>query len=330
MEPKVSVVCITYNHEKYISDAIESFIMQETDFPFEIIIHDDASTDGTTDIIRKYEKMYPELIKPIYQEENQHSKGKLKKIITDLVGPMLKGKYVATCEGDDYWTDKCKLKKQVNFLENNSDYIMCFHPVSIVDTKKNFMNRFKGPEGNGSREITIEEMIMSGVMHYSSILVRKEYYANKRPGWMDHAMHGDYAFAVYISSEGKIFFLDEVMSNYRAGVEGSIMTKRKENFSKESEIKLEKNIIETYIKANEYYGYKYNQEIKNVILLSEVRIALLQNDVSMAAISKYNLLIKKRGITRFIKIFLLNKTPRFASLLVKIKYGKINKWICHG
>ena len=103
----VSICCITYNHEDYIADAIEGFLMQKTDFKYEVLIHDDASTDRTAEIIRKYERKFPNLIKPIYQTENQHSKGiKVGKYNIERA----LGKYIALCEGDDYWVDPCKLQ----------------------------------------------------------------------------------------------------------------------------------------------------------------------------------------------------------------------------
>jgi len=103
-DPLVSICCLTYNHAPYIRDAIEGFLMQKTNFPVEILIHDDASTDGTADIIREYETRYPDIIKPIYQTENQYSKGV--KISWEYQFSRARGKYIALCEGDDYWTDK--------------------------------------------------------------------------------------------------------------------------------------------------------------------------------------------------------------------------------
>lgn len=129
-EPLVSICCITYNHEKYIRDAIESFLMQKTDFPFEIIIHDDASTDRTADIIREYEKKYPEIIKPIYQTENQYSKGVKPSYLTFKRS---RSKYIAFCEGDDYWTDPMKLQIQVTFLEKNPDYVITYSAIKPFD-----------------------------------------------------------------------------------------------------------------------------------------------------------------------------------------------------
>ena len=129
--PLVSVCCVTYNHASYIKKAIDSFLMQETDFPFEILIHDDSSTDGTTDIVMEYAEKYPGIIKPIIQTENQLSKGGL--ICPRLVFPKTLGKYIALCDGDDYWTDKTKLQKQVSFLENNSDYVITYTDCRLFD-----------------------------------------------------------------------------------------------------------------------------------------------------------------------------------------------------
>ena len=123
--PVVSICCLTYNHEPYIRQCLDGFVMQKTNFPIEILIHDDASTDRTQDIIREYEAKYPNIIKPIYQKENQYSKGIPIGITFNM--SRAQGKYVAMCEGDDYWTDPYKLQKQVDFLESHPDYVMCSH-----------------------------------------------------------------------------------------------------------------------------------------------------------------------------------------------------------
>ena len=117
-KPIVSICCITLHHEKYIRDAIEGFLMQKTSFPIEILIHDDASTDDTANIIREYEEKFPNIIKPIYQTENQYSKGI--SISATYQFPRALGKYIALCEGDDYWTDPLKLQKQVDFCNNEN------------------------------------------------------------------------------------------------------------------------------------------------------------------------------------------------------------------
>ena len=127
----VSISCITYNHAPYIRQCLDGFMMQQTNFAFEVLIHDDASTDGTTDIIKEYEAQYPEIIKAIYEEENQWVKGRRGSAVFNF--PRANGKYIALCEGDDYWTDPLKLQKQVDFLETNPKYVMCSHRFSQLN-----------------------------------------------------------------------------------------------------------------------------------------------------------------------------------------------------
>ena len=139
--PLVSINCMTYNHKAFIRQCLDGFMMQKCSFDFEVLIHDDASTDGTQDIIREYEVKYPDIIKPIYQKENQYSKG----IDPSLKynAPRIKGKYIALCEGDDYWTDPYKLQKQVDFLESHPDYVMCSHRFNQYIQDKSLLEEEK-------------------------------------------------------------------------------------------------------------------------------------------------------------------------------------------
>ena len=127
---KVTVCCITYNHEKYIRNCLESLVSQNTDFDYDIIIHDDASTDNTVEIIKEYEEKYPN-IKSIIQTENKYSKGISP--LRDILFPLVKGKYIAMCEGDDFWCDNFKLKKQYEIMEKNSELSWCTHIVGCVE-----------------------------------------------------------------------------------------------------------------------------------------------------------------------------------------------------
>jgi|GEM_PF-536903 len=131
-KPAVSICCPTYNHELYIAEAIEGFLMQETNFPFEVLIRDDFSTDRTALIVKEYANKYPTLIKPVYEKENTFSKGV--KPMSQLYKIAL-GEYIALCEGDDYWTDALKLQKQVDFLESNPEYVMCWTRFNTLEQK---------------------------------------------------------------------------------------------------------------------------------------------------------------------------------------------------
>ncbi|MES1964857.1 glycosyltransferase [Psychrobacter sp. AH5] len=128
----VSICCLTFNHAKFIEDAINGFLIQETNFAFEVLIHDDASTDNTAQIIKKYVEQYPNIIHPIYQSQNTYSKGYGTFLFNAL---RVRGKYTALCEGDDFWFDKSKLQTQVDFLEENPEVVMCGHDVIRIDAK---------------------------------------------------------------------------------------------------------------------------------------------------------------------------------------------------
>lgn len=135
----VSIRCLVYNHEPYLRQCLDGFVMQKTNFRFEAIVHDDASTDGSAKIIREYAEKYPDIIKPIYETENQYSKrdGSL----TRIMNTACRGKYIAICEGDDYWIDPLKLQKQVSILENNINVFMVYTGFKTVDEKGNLICR---------------------------------------------------------------------------------------------------------------------------------------------------------------------------------------------
>ena len=131
--PLCSFLCITYNHAPYIEECLRGFLEQETSFPFEILIHDDCSTDGTDEIIKAYAAKYPKIIKPLYEEENQYSKGDEGSPFFGIMHKMA-AKYIAFCEGDDYWDDPKKIETQVRFLESNPDFVLCYHRCHTIDS----------------------------------------------------------------------------------------------------------------------------------------------------------------------------------------------------
>lgn len=200
-EPLVSICCVTYNHEKYIRDAIESFLMQKTDFPFEIIIHDDASTDRTADIIREYEKKYPEIIKPIYQTENQYSKGVR---ISFIAFKKTKGKYIAFCDGDDYWTDPMKLQTQVTFLERNPDYVITYSAVKPFNE-----NGIVETDFGGALKDLNEEQLKRATPIYTSTTCFKNVIP-ELPVELSIAKVGDLTIWSLLGAHGKGKFIGEI------------------------------------------------------------------------------------------------------------------------
>lgn len=217
MKPLVSICSITYNHAPYIRQCLDGFLMQKTSFPFEIIIHDDCSTDGTTEIIREYTAKYPHLFVPIFQTENQYSKG-VRGMFATFVFPCAKGKYVAMCEGDDYWIDPLKLQKQVDFLEANPEYSMCCSDA-IIRTDHGIENwcRYRS-----SQEIPIKDIIEGGglFLQTASLLFRKNIYDNY-PEFAKKCHVGDYPLQIFLSLKGKVFWFADKQVVYRFAIGNS-------------------------------------------------------------------------------------------------------------
>lgn len=208
--PLVSISCNTYNHELYIREAIEGFLMQKTTFPIEVLIHDDASTDGTAEIIREYKKKYPNLIFPVYQTENQYSKGI--KISLTYQYPRSRGKYIAFCEGDDYWTDPLKLQKQVDFLNANPEYSGASHQSLMVFADENNTAPRLFREHNIT-DIEIDHLLDGRIFHTASLTFRSEII--KKHSLPTGVTAGDRALFFLLATFGKIHYSSEVMCCYR-------------------------------------------------------------------------------------------------------------------
>ena len=213
-EVLVTINCITYNQHDYIRQALDSFLMQKTNFHFIISVHDDASTDGTQDIVSEYANKYPDLIKATLEKENQYSKhdGSFRRIIDSL----LQGKYIALCEGDDYWTDEYKLQKQVDFLEANPDYSMCFHNA-IMHYENNVVpdRKFANIE---NRDYTDLEIYEKWITSTASVLLRHDVYSSAQYNKMFYEvkpLFGDIPLFMVCSMVGKIRGMEETMCVYR-------------------------------------------------------------------------------------------------------------------
>lgn len=214
----VSVYCLCYNHEKYIRKCLDGFIMQKTNFDFEVIIHDDASTDNSAKIIREYEDKYPDIIKPIYQKENQYSQGI--KIRDKYMLPKCKGKYIAICEGDDFWTDENKLQTQVDYMEIHEKCSICGHAYKEVNENGDFLkNIFR--KSDQDENINYEDIIFwrTGVST-ASLVYRKDLFL-ERPQFFKETDVGDYPLMLYMASKGDFHYINKSMANYRVSSSGS-------------------------------------------------------------------------------------------------------------
>lgn len=209
IEPLVSISCLTYNHSEYIEQCLDSLLMQKTKKPFEILIHDDCSTDGTTEIIRKYESNFPLIIKPYYEIENQYSIGN-KFGSKEWNFPRAKGKYIAICEGDDFWTDEKKLQKQIDFLENNLNYTITCHNAILISNNENkgLFNKIELPE-----ELMADDLILNWSIPTASMLFRKEV-CDIIPT-IDGLIQGDILMYLSAISIGRCHYDNKIMSAYR-------------------------------------------------------------------------------------------------------------------
>ena len=216
MNITVTVLCLTYNQAGCIREALEGFVAQRPPFAFEVLVHDDASTDGTADIVREYEARYPALIRGVYQQQNQYSQGVF--IAREFLFPLIRGRYVALCEGDDYWTDPDKLAKQVAALEAHPELDICSHRALCI--------RGGAPHGYVAprlRDAVIPagEVILEGGNAFAtaSLLCRRDVYMRQTP--MRDVLVNDYVLQMQGSLRGGMLYLDDCMSVYRMDTPGS-------------------------------------------------------------------------------------------------------------
>lgn len=272
--PEVSVICTAYNHGETIRDTLEGFVSQKTDFPFEVIVHDDASNDSTADIIREYEKKYPDIIKPIYQTENQYSK-KIKVTKTYCM-PKAKGKFIAFCEGDDYWTDPLKLQKQYDFMNTHPDYTLC-------TCSADWLNMVTGDitaqgKTKSDRDISLDEIILEKngrIFVYVSYFMKREIY-DELPDWKFPI--GDYPLAINAALHGKVHMLADTMCVYRWNSAGS-WTERMNSDKKRAEVS--RNMIDALKRLDKYTEFKHTDVIRKRINKHRYTLALMTNNFGM-------------------------------------------------
>ncbi|NFI94752.1 glycosyltransferase [Clostridium botulinum] len=315
----VSINCITYNHEEYIEDAIKSFLMQKTNFKFEILIHDDASIDRTQDIIRKYQRRYPDIIKPIFQIENQYSKG-IKRIMHIYNDKRANGKYVALCEGDDYWTDPYKLQKQVDYMESNPLCSMCFHACEIVNINKKSTGKKIKPYSQNCISSIEDNIIIGGALSPTASIIYPKKLVEDMPEFYMDAHVGDYPLQMILASKGYVYYINEIMSAYRIGDNGS-WTRRmyfNEN-GKLNAINNNNNNIKLLNEFNKYTKYKYSNSVGKKILIHYGNIALINGNLKKLKSKQYEDYYKDIKTKEKIKLFAKYYWPNLCEKLAKIK-----------
>ncbi len=255
--PKVSVCIITYNHGKFIAEAIEGVLKQKTDFPFELIIADDCSTDNTGQIIKFYAEKHPNIIKPIYREKNI---GMMENFVSAILS--CQGEYIALCEGDDYWTNPLKLQKQIDFLDSHPDYTICGHNVNIIYDDANIRKEL--PEIKADKTFDLKYLLEYGSGGATCSLVFRNKIFGEFPDWYKLQKGGDWTLQILCATKGKMKFFKEKMATYRKHDKGA-------KFNLKEDVKAQGKsdfaLIPKYGLAmvatlNKYFNYKYDKELR--------------------------------------------------------------------
>lgn len=274
-EIMVSILCTTYNHERFIRDTLDGFFSQKVDFTYEVIVRDDASTDGTIEIIKEYEKRYPDILYGIYEKENQYNR--LVEISFSLIQNNCRGKYVAICEGDDYWIDTHKLQIQIEYMEKHPECVLTAHDAVVIDQKKQEVKPMRSYENDG--DISSNEIITlyGGCLPTASLVFKREAVNVELEEFFTKAGEvGDYPLQLYLMTKGTIHYFSRIMSVYRFMHQGSWNEKMASN--------LKKNIIHAvqmihFLREFDKYSEKKYQEsvLKRIKQYEKFILRLYQN-----------------------------------------------------
>lgn len=313
MDVLVSIICITYNQEKYIKQAIDSFLMQKTDFDYEIIIGEDCSIDSTKKIIEEYVKKYPQKIKLITSDNNVGFMKNLKRVFE-----VAKGDYIAICEGDDYWTDEYKLQKQISYMRNHTDCSLCFHNAEILnDINNKIIGSIKNEKEN--KIYNASEVIdgKGGFIPTQSIVIKKDV-IKKLPKWYWTSSVGDYPLQVIASLNGYVYYINENMSIYRTNINTAWTAKYEKSQNNKIIMKNSQGMVDIMNNISTYTYGKYSEEINRVKIPHEINICVLNGNIRGIRRYKnteyYSKLSKKEKVKMYIKAL----NPNIYSKIVNI------------
>jgi glycosyltransferase involved in cell wall biosynthesis len=295
--PLVTVICTSYNHEKFIKECLDGFVIQQTNFPFEVIVHDDASTDNTQQIVKEYESEYPYIFNNIYQIENQFSKKEFD-IWCDIMFPKAKGKYIAICDGDDYWTDPLKLQKQVDFLEANPDY-------GLVHTDCLLLQNSSGELCDNRKRKVVKKSKFAALLtgDYNIYTLTTCFRRGLYLSYVDEIqpiekkwLMGDLCLWLYISKFSKIHLLDEVTSVYRVLEESASNTKS---------IEKAQAFASSIMDVKRYFIDRY--EDGNSVILKDIETLSTYNQLVINIASDHS---SKSFFEKLFYFHTINRSPR--------------------
>ncbi|MBE8998645.1 glycosyltransferase [Nostoc sp. LEGE 12447] len=316
---KLSVLILAYNHEKFITQALDSVLMQQVDFDYEIVIGEDCSKDNTRDILIGYQQEHPEKIRLLLPEKNL---GMHDNFIQTFKA--CRGKYIALLEGDDYWTSPYKLQKQVDFLDTHTDYTICFHNALYL--YQDGSTRCFLPPDNWKNTFTLEDILSSNIMSFASIVFRQGF-IQEFPDWMYDINFVDWILQILLAQHGNIGYINETMNVYRIHPNG--------NWSWRTQIEMRLEILKAYHYIENYLDSKYQNKIR--IVMSEnyklLCIDYMQNNDRENARKFLNKFLLQDFLNNLMLSDLSLKTsflmniylPALYKILKKVKYTFISK-----
>src|SRR5438874_119752 len=260
---KLSVCLITYNHERFITQALESALAQKTSFEFEIVVGEDCSADHTRQILVECQQRYPNKIRLMLPEKNL---GANRNFASTLQA--CRGQYIALLEGDDYWTDPTKLEEQVNFLDSHEECAICFHAVRVFHEGGNEAPRIS-PRFGHKKISTIEDLLGLGNFIPTCAAVFRNGLIKEFPDWFYTLRIADFSLHVLNAQYGKIGYINKVMGAYRIHSGGTFSAANTSGNARE--------VVRTYDYLNSYLDYKYDRTIKAIQSRSEEHTSELQS-----------------------------------------------------
>lgn len=316
-KPLVSIVCLTYNEEDFVRDTFDNFLSQKTTFPFEVLVYDDASQDRTPEIIKEYAAKYPDIFRITLYEENNFKKG------LGFYGLRVgfneaKGKYIAYCEGDDYWCDDLKMQKQVDFLESHPEYMVCAHETLIRNdyVPKENGTLFSRANFNSYIDIskrqhyTFKDTLTGNIFHISSMMYRNS--PIKWPEWICEVTALDMVLFMILAEKGDIYRLPDVMSVYRQN--RCSITNTQQQFN--SKLASNSMLVNLISKMDVYWSNKYHKTISRVLAMFYMRNAFYYLSKSSRDIPSAKKMVRKA--------FSLNSLVSFKYLILE-SFAKLKK-----
>ncbi|MEG1525559.1 MAG: glycosyltransferase [Clostridia bacterium] len=304
--PLVSVVCDTFNQRDYIGQTIQGFLLQKTSFPVELIIHDDASTDGTADVIRRYAAEHPDLIRAVLRVDNMFSQDP--KILEHYVFPLCRGKYTAICEGDDFWTDEHKLQMQVDYMEAHPDCTLCFHAAELVNADGKHLG-WQRPYETDTLVPTADIIRGMGGFCPTASLMVPTILAQNRAAYCDLTTVDDAPLQIFFASRGTTYYMAQPMASYRVNAAGSwSLAQRK--LGKAKRIALQESLIAMHEAFDADTHGEWHGAVLDALAVDRFEILWLNDDLSGMKQPTYRTLYQKLPFKSRMRLHVQTWFPR--------------------